>query len=74
MYKSNPHTARVWHHCWAEIETTTQFYSHPQWGFNKLPENAFYRHSRKIFKKCKKTSLVLLLEGMADTPDDISIS
>lgn len=54
MYKSNPHTARVWHRCWAEIETTTQFDSHPQWGFNKLPENTYYRHSRKIKKKQKK--------------------
>ena len=48
MYNSNPH--RAWHHCRVEIETTTQFSLHPQWGFNKLPEDAFQPHSLRDIK------------------------
>lgn len=67
MYKSNPHAVRVWHHCRAEIETTTQFYPRPQRGFNKLPEDAFYSLIQRM-------TLARLSGGMANTPGCISIS
>lgn len=65
MYKSNPHAVRVWHHCRAEIETTTQFYPHPQRGFNKLPEDAFYSLIQRM-------TLARLSGDMANIPGCIS--